>query len=190
MRNSHGRGRAAALVGAVAATLVLTTASPASAETVRIVDRAGDGIRHAGDPQRSSHGDIGRVRVDHRLRTVEVRLFAAPAPAHFEEFTEVWIDTRPRNRGPERVLTFGAEVERWWVNKVDRFSRDGNGFGPQTCSGSAPFLPRRLVAVVPRHCLGFPPKVRVCVRTAAEGFEVRFDWAPGRHRFSRWVQRG
>lgn len=195
MNDRNRRGRLAAVAGSLAATLVLTMAGTASAETVRVFDKVGDGIRHAGDPPKSRHGDIQRFRVDHKWRKIRFRLYASKGGT-FQEFTDVWVDTDPRDPGPERLITFVAETGQFGVNKVDRFfdankPKNRKHIGRETCSNDYPTRRYRVIdAGIPRACFGYPKKVRVSVQTAAEGHEVRRDWAPGPRQFSRWVARG
>lgn len=193
MKNRNRRGRLAAVAGAAAAALVLTTAGSAGAETIRVFDKVGDGIRHAGDPPKSRHGDIQRFRVDHNLRKIRFRLFASKG-GNFQEFTDVWVDTDPANRGPERLITFSAEVEEFSVVRVDRFFNTNNPKKGDTqgevCGNDYRWGIRTIDATIPRACFGFAKRIRVSVQTAAEGHEVRRDWAPGPREFSRWVARG
>lgn len=194
MKNDGRRRGPRAAVAVAAATAMLTaTAGAATAETVRVFDKVGDGIRYAGDPQTSRHGDIQRFRIDHKYRKVRMRLYASRGGS-FKEFTEVWVDTKPRNPGPERLIVFSAEVEKFSVSRVDRFFNAGapgpKPIGRQTCGNSYRWGPRTIDAAIPRACFGYPKRLRVSVQTSAEGFEKRKDWAPGYRQFSRWVGRG
>ncbi len=188
------RSLRATVLAAVAAVLMTTTAGVASGETVRVFDKVGDGVRYTGDPQRSRKADVQRFRVDHKHRKVRFRLYNAKGGT-FGDFTDVWVDTDPRNPGPERLITFVAETGTFGVSKVDRFFNANNpkagGHGPGTCGNDYPVRRYRVIdAGIPRACFGYPKRLRVSVQTAHDGFEVRRDWAPGIRRFSRWVGRG
>ncbi len=187
------RAPRAALSGLAAAALILAGAGAAGAETVKVFDQVGDGVRYAGEPQQSRRADVQRFRVDHKWRKVRLRLFNAKGDT-FGDFTDVWVDTKPGNPGPERLITFVAETGTFQVSKVNRFFNANDpkagGLGRGTCGNDYRTRRYRVIDVgIPRACFGYPQRVRVSVQTAHDGFEVRRDWAPGFRQFSRWVGR-
>ncbi len=192
-RDERRRGPRTVLAVAAATAMLTGTAGSATAETVKVFDRVGDGVRYAGDPQWSRRADVQRFRVDHKWRKVRFRLFNAKRDT-FGDFTDVWVDTKPWNPGPERLITFVAETGTFQVSKVDRFFDTNNpkagGLGRRTCGNHYRTRRYRVIDVdIPRACFGYPKRLRVSVQTAHDGFEVRRDWAPGYRRFSRWVGR-
>ncbi len=140
---------------------------PASAERAVVNDRVGDD---------SGWGDIQRVEVDHGDRNVRVLIHQPPEVSNPDQF-EVWVDTTPRQSGPDFVLFdyhgyWGStesinRVDRWWQQdwghrvscrgmEMDRY-RDRAGDGHLVMDFT-----------IPRRCLGNPGKLRLVAKTAQE----------------------
>lgn len=178
--------RAVAAAGAVLLT-TLAVAPPAEAEVKVVHDKAGDGSNGAGSSGPRKWGDIGKVRIKHGHHAV--RLTVLPAKGgQLGDFYDFWVDTNPKNRGPEYVGTVSLEVvPNAWVARTDTFGH----FGKESCRVKTAGFDRdtqTVKVVFPRTCFGRPRRLRVSTHSSME-YESA-DWAPARHVFGPWVKRG
>lgn len=175
---------------ALAPLAALALAAPAGAAMSVTTDPAGD-LRFV----RQGHsGDITKVRVVHGPQALRTTVRHAP-DSGITDIYLVWIDTDPRNPGPEYRAGAGAEIEQAGVTKVDGWGRsEGTSVRCAGASvdfdfeGAEPGAPVRMS--FPRSCLGNPDRVRVCVATEPDFPFKRIDWAPGKRAFGPWVQAG
>ena len=174
----HGRlrrGAAAAGVVVLASLLALPTAS---ADTRRFRDAAGD----TGLP-----ADLTTVRVSNGTETVDIS--ARPGRVEFGDIFVFWLDTRPRNAGPEYKVVVVPNSDAFGLVRVGAFGKRGR---PVPCDGLRATAdhgaPEWVSASVPRSCLRDPGKVRVAVKARyTDGDTSVVDWAPAKRRFFGWV---
>lgn len=182
----HTIARTIAAVGAALA-MTLAVAPPAGAAVRVVHDQAGDGSDGAGSGGPRIWGDIGKVRINHGPRVV--RLTVLPAKGgQLADFYDFWVDTKPRNRGPEYVGTVSLEVVP--TADVRHTGRFGH-FGPVSCEvRTASYDPdaQTVKVVFPRRCFGKPARLRVSTQSSMEYENA--DWAPARRVFGPWVPRG
>jgi hypothetical protein len=169
------RGAAVAGVGLLAA---LVTVPAASADTRRFRDVAGD----TGLP-----ADLTTVRVSNGPETVDIA--ARPGRVGLEDLFVYWLDTRPRNAGPEYKVVVAPNSDDFGLLRVGAFGKRGR---PVACEGlrarADHFTPEWISTSVPRSCLGNPGKVRVAVKARyTDGETSVVDWAPSKRRFFGWV---
>lgn len=171
----------AAAAGVVALLAGLLTAPPASADNLDFLDVGG-------------HITYGRVT--HGPRTVGI--FAHDDGISLRAYYHFWIDTNSANPGPE----YKAEVyplaysgtARTRLMRVANFASSGikfrcEGLRTETDPGHQAYVK----VIVPRRCIGTPPRVRVAVvghynEDSDAAIDLR-DWAPGTRRFYPWVNR-
>jgi hypothetical protein len=183
--------RRTGVAGALALAVVVPLAATAQAQVTVITDAKRD------TPKRASSGDITKVRVNHGIGNVKVAM-----RTHGSDVQTLYVDTDTADPGPERVVTFSAEVPVPGVFVVDDFSEagvlgsDDDYYVDQVCS-----LPRARTIrdksgtqgyrfAVPRSCLGDPARVRVSLVTAQDFPGTAQDWAPGRQVFGPWTRSG
>lgn len=196
MHHTRGNRRPvrAALTGLVTLLLalgaVIAPASGASAAYRVVPDRGG-----VGDGRNGPYGDVARVRALHGEKRLVVRIEQA-RPRRTADFYNVFVDTDPRDRGPEFFVVWDESQRFGYVRRAGSFPRNesGSALPPRnkvTC-GRVParYVDRTRVAVisVARRCLDDPRSVRVSVRTAQE-YGIN-DWAPAYRRFGGPVRRG
>lgn len=161
----------------VVALLLVGFAGPADAARARFTD-AND--HHGFDIRvvKVAYGDALRVRAVHDGKVAIGQTY------------KFWIDTRSKDAGPEYSFAFRPNSDFLRLRRVDGFS--GSGSQVTTCdrgrrASADIFRPHRDVwARIAGRCLGAPSHVRVSVQLVVRG---RDDWAPGLHRFYRWVER-
>lgn len=169
------------VIGALlAASTVLTTASPASAASAWFPDAKGDILASV---------DIERVQVVND-QDRKVQVIAELRNLRLGDVVAVWVDTTAADRGPEYRVQATANSGDLNVYAVDRWSSVGtvvpcdglrvrmNGVGP---GNRARFR-------VPRACLSDPASIRVSVnssRLTQNGWQN--DWAPRYRHWYPWV---
>ena len=158
----------------------LTALPSAEADVRRFRDAAGD----TGLP-----ADLTTVRVDNGADTVEVK--ARPGRVGFEDLFTFWLDTRPKNPGPEYKVVVVPNSDSFGLLRVDAFGQQGT---PVPCDGlratADNFTPEWVSTSVPRSCLRHPGKVRVAVKARyTDGDTSVVDWAPAKRTFFGWVAR-
>lgn len=174
------RVRRGAAVVAVALLASLSALPSAEADTRRFRDAAGD----TGLP-----ADLTTVRVSNGPDTVKIT--ARPGRVEFEDLFVYWLDTRPKNPGPEYKVVVVPNSDAFGLLRVGAFGERGT---PVTCDGlratADHFTPDRVSTSVPRSCLRNPGKVRVAVKARyTDGDASVVDWAPARRSFYGWVAR-
>lgn len=172
--------RRGATVAGVTLLAALITLPPASADIRRFTDRAGD----TGLP-----ADITTVRVDNGAELVTVRV--RPGRVEFDDQFTFWLDTRPRNPGPEYRVGVQPNSDAFGMTRVDTFADQGTPVRCDELRATADhFSPGWVSISVPRSCLRNPGKVRVAVRARyTDGATSVVDWAPARRTFFGWVAR-
>jgi hypothetical protein len=185
---SADRGRSPAArrrwqgVAVVGVTLMasLTVLQPAHADTRRFSDRAGD----SGLP-----ADLTTVRVSNGAEVLKVAVRPGRVQSG-DEFT-FWLDTRPKNPGPEYEVGLLPNSDGFGMLRVDAFGDQGTPVRCDDLRGTADiFAPAWVSIVVPRSCVRRPGKVRVAVQARyADGNRGVVDWAPARRTFFGWVAR-
>lgn len=177
---------AVALTGATAL-ISPALALPAHAATVTVHDKVGD-EKHGG-----GHGDIKYVRVHYGPDRLKFRIQWSPN-ATPEDFQDIFIDTDPKNPGPEVEISLSAETEQWggslvddWSGKPTKSIRGGGKFRYGTVGNSefVKFSVRR--SFVRRKGHAQPKRIRVSVNDVFETDEV-WDSAPGHKKWSRWIR--
>jgi hypothetical protein len=179
-RHRRRAARRAAAVVAVGVLASLTALPPAQADTRRFADRAGD----TGLP-----ADLTTVRVSNGAEQITVA--ARPGRVEFGDRFSYWLDTRPRNRGPEYEVRVTPNSDDFGLLRVGAFGEQST---PVTCDGlraTADHLaPEWVTITVPRSCVRHPGKVRVAVQARyADGDGTVVDWAPKKRTFFGWVAR-
>ena len=170
---STGVVRTAAVVG-VTVMASVTLLPPASAEIRRFSDPNGDtGLA----------SDLTTVKVINGSELVEVK--ARPGRVEFGDFFTYWLDTRPKNAGPEYRIDVVPNSDAFGITRVDAFGRQGI---PVPCGGlrarADHFAPEWISISVPRSCLENPGRVRVAVKARYTADETSVvDWAPAKRKF-------
>ena len=176
-----------AAVALTAAALPLVVAGPASAEQFRI-----------DDPQESTHGsDLLALQVRNGAENVDVTTQHADlrrSPATGTAGT-IYIDTDPRDRGPEYVFVGGFYAGTdYRLLETEGFGR--SAWGDPIEHGDyimrAKYAEDRVRIRMSRAALGNPDDVRVAVRisgTRASGGSV-VDWAGKPRSFTPWLAQG
>jgi hypothetical protein len=169
--------RAAAVLG-VALVASLSALQPANAETRRFRDQAGDTGLSA---------DITTVRVSNGPDLVEVAI--RPGRVEFGDHFTFWLDTRPKNPGPEYKVGVLPNSDAFGMTRVGAFGQRGTPVPCDDLRATADhFAPAWVSISVPRSCLGDPGKVRVAVKARyVDGDAGIVDWAPARRTFFGWV---
>lgn len=152
----------------------------AHADTRTFADRAGD---------TGARADITTVRVSNGAHRVKVAI--RPGRVAGGDSFRFWLDTRPKNAGPEYKVEVVANSDNFGLLRVGAFGQQGT---PVSCAGlratADQYAPDWVSISVPRSCLGNPGKVRVAVRGHYRypGPDV-VDWAPAKQKFFGWVAR-
>lgn len=177
--------RTSTLGGAVAAaTLALTTlaAAPAHAERYSIDD---------GPDASGSLNDIHTLTARHGAAKVVVKTRFADLRRDAVAGMSIFLDTDRTDRGPEYRLGTGlSDGTDYLLSAVEGYGDDGS---PVTdCFYILDLRWGRDVArtAIDRDCLGTPAEVRVSVKMR-DDFDASHpitDWAPGRRRWSLWLQ--
>jgi len=145
------------------------------------------GTRHFTDPNDSRGIDVRTVGVQY-AHWLRVRASYDGGIRVRQQYV-IWIDTNPRNRGPE--LYFGnipwSEVGS--LQRVSGFRDRTRSLTPcQKLTGGVNERTHTLSWAVAGSCLGNPSRVRIAVQLIRpDGSDS--DWAPGFHRMSPWVPR-
>lgn len=144
------------------------------------------------DPVDNPEGaDVTAVRVTHENR-VRVALRHNGLDDHGAVAMTYWLDTKPRNAGPEYRIRFAANADGFKIRRVDTWGDKGRSVDCTRYGARGDtFSDDPITMWVHRSCVGDPHKVRVGVRVRGiEDGTVSVDWAPGKHRFTGWVRRG
>ncbi len=172
------------------------TASRAAATTVLGLALAlvGGGAvadtRVVNDPDDSRTIDIRKVRIVHGHDWLRVRV-EHDGHVRAGQLYVFWIDTRPRNPGPEYYASFRPNAEVPPLQRVSGFGdRTKTSTGCEQVGGTADIMrPHQDVTFrVATACLHHPRRVRVSVHVFGTDGASR-DWAPGFRRLSPWVPR-
>jgi hypothetical protein len=181
---THTRRTRAAIALAAAATAVLTSVAPASAETVSADD---------GADATASLTDMRKVRITHGTDRVTVRITYTDLRRRGAAHQAVYLDKNPDRRGPELALftplfsgsDYALVRMRKWKVTSD---------GPISCDYSVDLRWRRDVALVEidRGCLGDPDELRVALRMRDlyDGSHPVTDWLGDRREFTDWLASG
>lgn len=144
------------------------------------------------DPVDTPEGaDVTAVKVKHENRVKVVLEHTGLEDQAAVEMT-YWLDTKPRNPGPEYRVWFAANSDGFDVRRVDTWRDRGRSVDCARYGAKADvFSDDPIVMWVHRSCLGGPRKVRVGVkvREIQEG-TTTVDWAPAKRTFTGWVRRG
>lgn len=142
-------------------------------------DKAGDtGVR----------ADITKVRV---TNGENIKVAVRPGRLKIGDYFRFWLDTRPKNAGPEYLVEVYPNSDGFGLARVDAF---GDKPRPVRCDGLRAtadiYAPDWVSISVPRSCLRDPGKVRVAVRGSYQYSGGRIvDWAPAKRQFFAWVAR-
>lgn len=193
--------RSYALAVLLAMSLVLGVTAAAQAQVRVMHDQVGDGVRSPDHPHRPGRwGDIARVRIANQEHALRVKMIGS-RHSRLAGYYNFWIDTDPEDAGPELMVAASPRSPEWIVvNRAERFGAAGQ---KPLCSTQTAHTERRrhrLSFLMHWSCLGDgatpPASLRVSVQawghlsTTDRRRQVTVDWAPGRHRWSRWVQHG
>lgn len=134
-------------------------------------------------------GHITKLRVRHGP-TVDVTAY--DTEMEFSTRYEFWLDTNPKDPGPEYRVDALPNTEVIPLQKVANFDSGGidlkcSGLRVLADASDGDDTPYAKI-IVPRSCLGTPSKVRVSVVGFYETPKVT-DWAPGERLFYGWVNR-
>jgi hypothetical protein len=135
--------------------------------------------------------DVTSMKVTHENR-VKVVLRHTGLEDHAAVDLTYWLDTKPRNAGPEYVVWFAANAGGFDVRRVDGWRDRGRAVDCDRYRARADvFTDDPIMMWVHRSCLGNPKKVRVGVkvREIEEG-TTTVDWVPGKRELSDWVRYG
>jgi hypothetical protein len=170
-----------AAASAAAASLVV--AGPASARTIVFHDRTGD---------TDAPSDITRVVVDNATHGSRVIVTARMGNMIAGDSATLWLDTAPRNAGPEYTLRIYPESDGFALRRVGTFAARGHAV---RCTGLRAHALTGFHVTdrfsVPRACLRHPGKVRVAIKGRYQyATRIVTDWAPRHHHFFGWVRRG
>jgi hypothetical protein len=135
--------------------------------------------------------DVWHVRIDNSTTSRNRVTVTVQFDQWFrEDRVNVFLDTKPRNSGPEYAFT--SQNRRFRIWRVPGWRpRNGRAIACQGVRASAFRRSDRVRISFLRRCLGRPQAVRVSAMTRSFVPEFGFftDWAPGRHRFTPWVRR-
>jgi hypothetical protein len=178
-------GAASTVVAGVLAAAVVLVA-PATAGTIRMHDAVGD------DATGHGHGDIKWMQVHYGADRLRITM-KFPRSGDMAFFQDMYVDTQPKNPGPEVSIGTNGDFEGWGVSLVDGW---GIPHGKERCSGAAgsadfDLAHHRIRFSVPRTCLmprgaAQPPRIRMALATRSET-DRTYDWLPARKTFGRWV---
>ncbi len=174
--------RPSTTAAALAAPLLLALAAPAATAEVLTVEDAADnpdGVEVTA--MRTAYKDRLRIVLEHE---------GLPDDAAVE--ATYWLDTKPRNRGPEYRIRVAANSDVMLLEGVDRWNDDGKRQKCKRLSAKADaFSDDPIVVRVHGACLGDPAKVRVAARVkqVRAGEKAEVDWVPDKHTYTPWVRR-
>jgi len=179
------RSWSSAAVGLLAATLVVATAAPASAEHWSRTDRVGDGFA-GGDIRRLTavNGDGGEDGL-----MVNVRV--ARLDGHQIKRAVLMIDTNRRDGTDYMVISRRTGQGRQLVLKRAELFSDDPGVRVPCRVMHTKWSPRedKIWIRIPRSCLSAPSETLRVGYTTESGHDS--DWAPGAHgTFGRWLTTG
>jgi hypothetical protein len=160
-----------ALGAAITFAAVAVPAGGAAAATQLFPDDTGD---------TASRSDIGWVEVGNNHRRDRFALRVGLSRVVYGASLTVWVDSRPRNAGPEFRMVAHADSE-WQLYRVDRWGQRG---APTDTCGQVRYskaTPQLASWRTTRTCLDVRRGVRVAVRVRDAGHGV--DWAPARRHF-------
>lgn len=181
--NLTRRSRTAVALAA-AATAVVTSVAPASAETYRTND---------GADATASLTDMRKVRITHGTDNVTVRITYPNLKKRGQASQTVYLDKNPDRRGPEFALTTPLfSGSDYALVKMRKWKVVGDG--PIACDYSVDLRWRRDVVVVEidRECLGSPDELRVGLRMrdVYDASHPITDWLGDRRDFTDWLVSG
>ncbi len=171
----------------VAAGLTLTLiglAAPAHAEKYAIDDPA---------DASGSLNDIYGLSYAHSDKKVRFVIRVADLRRVSSAGATVFLDTKPKNKGPEYALSTGLSAGTdYALRRVDTWRDMGNG--PLNCDYSLRlrYQTDKVVGVIARGCLKNPKKVALSVKMADHfdpSHPIR-DWAPAKKQFGLAVAAG
>lgn len=174
--------RAARPVGVLAPALALGALSvaPAQAASGSWRDPSGDVAKRG--------IDLHRVTVRNHDDRLVVRLDTDDITKRDGGGTQVWIDTRPRRRGPEFVMSGGVGTATdFYIWRTRGWQPTGAMPLPCALRMKVDYRQDKVRWTTGEDCLGDYGKVRVSV---AAGRGNVTDLSPARHRFHPWVARG
>lgn len=169
---------------AAAATAVLTSVAPASAETYRTDD---------GADATASLTDMRQVRITHGTDNVTVRIAYPNLKKQGQATQAIYLDKNPDRRGPEYALVTPLfSGSDYALVKMRKWKVVGDG--PIACDYSVDLRWRRDVVVVEidRDCLGSPDELRVGLRMrdVYDASHPITDWLGDRRDFTDWLVSG
>lgn len=175
------------LMGSALLSVAPGSTTPAVAETVILLDVAGDS---------GAATDLLRLRVAHGEPSAPSRLKLKAAHdgiENFESYVRFWIDTKWDNAGPEYVSDVFANSGGIALMRVGGWR--GRDKQKVSCPGlrarADAFVPGPIVLSVPRTCIGTPRRARgaaVSSAPAPEGTADR-DWVASRRQWTAWAHR-
>jgi hypothetical protein len=131
---------------------------------------------------------ITAVRVSHGPRTVGITAIDDDLDAG--SYYKFWIDTHSGNPGPEYKAEIYPFSDVLYLKRAANFAGGGIKVNCEGFYGFAETDHESYVkVVVPRSCIGTPPRVRVAVVGYYDENPDVVDWAPGEERFYPWVNR-
>lgn len=160
---------------------VLASAVPAAADVRRFTDARDDS---------STSVDIRSVLVDNSTAARnKVIVVVRQDNVRFGDSIEIFLDTRPGDRGPEYSIG-GATASEYLLWHRERWKGHGRVV-PFRCGYKLKINEEtdRSRAVIHRSCLGHPGKVRVAVKVVRGFPPTSGDWAPARRTWFDWVRR-
>lgn len=144
------------------------------------------------DPVDTPDGvDVTSMKVKHENRAKIVHRHAGMDDDAAVQMT-YWLDTKPRDAGPEYRIWFAANADGLQVRRVDSWRDDGEKVECDRYGALADvFDDDPIVMWVHRSCVGEPRKVRVGAKVREfEDGTATVDMVPAERRFSDWVRRG
>jgi hypothetical protein len=161
--------------------LTLGLVAPAHADVRRFTDPRGD---------TASSVDIWSVKVDNSSRHRDKIIVVVQQDSiGAGDSVEIYLDTRPRDRGPEFSLS-GFVASEYGMSRMETWRNYGRLVSTR-CGYELKIdeSTDRSRAVIPRRCVANPGKIRVAVK-AERGFEVTSrDWAKARRTWLGRVRR-
>ncbi len=171
---------------------VLVVAAAAVVASIAPTVPAHADVRRFTDPRHdtSSTVDILAVRVDnsttHRNKVI---VTVRQANVRFGDSITIYVDTRAKDPGPEYAIA-GTTASEYLMRHQERWSGYGKPI-PFQCGYRLRIHQRTDAtrAVIPRHCLGDPGRVRVAVKAVRGQPPTSRDWAEARRSWLPWVRR-
>jgi hypothetical protein len=175
---SMNRPIRAGVVG-LAVACVVSVPTTASAATKTFDDPAGDS---------GSATDIRTVTVTYEARLKVVATY--PDSTLKGSFLRYWLNTAPKNPGPEYLVTVVPNSDSFGISKIKRFGQihgqavDCAGFRAKADIFSE--KPRTWIRI-PARCLGEPGRIAVAVQTR---HGKQSDWVKAPQTFLAFVRQG